>query len=374
MLEKLILTAVMLVILSSCNVLPQESSPASPTKIAIEEKDSQPEETTKPHESEKPLIDTGKLNKIKYEAEKYLRSVDFNGAVLMANNDSILLEEGFGMADVNLQEANKSTTLFRIASLTKQFTAAAILQLEEAGLLSTGDRLKPYFPDYKNWGDITIHQLLSQTSGIARETQDVVITPVEEILRLNAKRPITASGGFHYSNINYILLGRIIEQVSKLTYEEYMDRFIFGPISMTNSGVASTANKMMGYASGDGKSKTDFSSAVNYEGAGSIYSTVLDLYRWNEALNNHLVISQQSTDKMFTSYSNSGYGYGWYLNENVAYHLGNINGYGVIITRSLSNHSVIIVLSNKELRRAQTVPISNKLASLMENSEMIITQ
>src|SRR4051812_31587227 len=104
--EKLILTFVMLILLSSCNSSPHESSPASPTKIAIEEKDSQSEEQTKPHETEKPFIDTEKLNKIKYEAEKYLRSIDFNGAVLVANNDAILLEEGFGMADVKLQEAN----------------------------------------------------------------------------------------------------------------------------------------------------------------------------------------------------------------------------------------------------------------------------
>lgn len=374
MLGKLILTAVMLLILSSCNNLSQESSPASPTKIAVEDTVSPPVEVaeTKPYESEKPLVDTRKQLNIKSEAEKYLRSIDFNGAVLVANNDSILLEEGFGMADIKLEKANESTTQFRIASLTKQFTAVAILQLEEAGLLSTNDRLMPYFPEYKKWGDITIHQLLSQTSGIARETQDVVKTPVADILRSNAQRPLAAGGGFQYSNINYILLGRIIEQVSKMTYEEYMNRSIFGKISMANSGVSSTTNKMMDYASGEGKSKTDFASAVNYEGAGSIYSTVMDLYHWNEALNNHLVLSQQSTDKMFTSYSKSSYGYGWYLNKKIAYHLGNINGFGAIITRSLTDHSVIIVLSNKELRRAQTVPISNKLASLMENSEMVI--
>jgi CubicO group peptidase (beta-lactamase class C family) len=372
MLEKLILTAVMLLILTSCNNLPQESSPASPTKIAVEETASPPVKEAKPTESVKPLVDAGKLLKIKSEAEKYLQSINFNGAVLVANNDSILLEEGFGMADIKLEKANESSTQFRIASLTKQFTAAAILQLEQAGLLSTADKLIAYFPDYKKWGDITIHQLLSQTSGIARESQDVVKTPVDDILRLNAQRSLTASGSFLYSNINYILLGRIIEQVSKLTYEEYMNRNIFEAISMANSGVASTTNKMINYASGEGKSKTDFASAVSYEGAGSIYSNVLDLYHWNEALNNHLLISKQSTDKMFTSYSNSSYGYGWYLNKKVAYHLGNINGYGAIITRSLSDHSVIIVLSNNELRRAQTVPISNKLASIMENSGMVI--
>lgn len=372
MLEKLILGTLMLLTLSSCNTIPQESSsPDSPTKIAVEEPAPKPVEQPKPPETEKPF-DTEKLLNIKSEAEKYLQSINFNGAVLLADNDSILLEAGFGMADIKLEKTNQSSTQFRLASLTKQFTAVAILQLEEAGLLSTDDRLISYFPKYKKWADITIHQLLSQTSGIARETQDVVKTPVDDILGLNAQRPINTSGGFQYSNLNYILLGRIIEQASKLTYEEYMNRYIFETIPMPNSGVASTTNKMIDYALGEGKSKSDFASAVNYEGAGSIYSTVMDLYRWNEAINDHLIISQQSTDKIFSLYSNSSYGYGWFLDKTLAYHLGNINGYGAIITRSLSDHSVIIVLSNNELRRAQTVPISNKLAGIMENNEMVI--
>jgi CubicO group peptidase (beta-lactamase class C family) len=256
-------------------------------------------------------------------------------AVLVARDGRVLFEKGYGLAQVEGHVAAAPDTKFRIGSITKQFTAAAILKLQEEGRLSVSDRLTKFIPDYPRGDEVTIHHLLTHTSGIHSFTDKPdfiasVTTPVtpDDQIRSFRNDPFDFDPGqkFLYNNSGYFLLGFIVEKVSGQPYADYLRLKFFEPLGMKDTGVYRTDRKLdreaLGYEFADGA----FKRATNWDmsragGAGALYSTVEDLSRWNEAVFGGKVLSEASLRAAFTPVlvrgedpgapKDSGYGYGW---------------------------------------------------------------
>ncbi|MBN2254888.1 MAG: beta-lactamase family protein, partial [Deltaproteobacteria bacterium] len=234
----------------------------------------------------------------------------FDGAVLVARGDTILLSKGYGTAQYEFSVPVTPNTLFPIGSNTKQFTAAAILKLQEQGRLNINDPVTKYVPDTPYWKDIRIHHLLNHTSGIPSEGAYVTTDPVDFTLPELMKR-ITAlplsfepGKGKTYSNNGYITLSYIIEKASGLSYEEYLRENIFLPLGMTATGQDNRrdvfANRASGYT-------TMAEKHIHYEpqnthnrfGAGALHSTTGDIFRWMRAFHApSTILTQQSSDTM----------------------------------------------------------------------------
>ena len=308
---------------------------------------------------------TGKLNHV---AEAYQTNRRFIGSVLVMRNGKALLEKGYGMANIELDVPNKPETKFRLGSITKQFTATAIMQLAEQGKLSVSDSACKYVegcPD--SWKPITIHQLLTHTSGIPSFTNDkeftqprfmrVPLKPVE-IVMLSKDKPLDFAPGtdWKYDNTGYIFLGAIIEKVSGEKYADYLKKHLFSPLDMQDTGYDDTKTLLKNRASGYGPAATGFQNADYLDmslpyAAGSLYSTVRDLYRWDRSLYTDKAIGKASREKMFTPEKHE-YGYGLVISpmfkRRQIGHGGGINGFSTEIIRFIDDDVAVIVLSNNQ--------------------------
>jgi D-alanyl-D-alanine carboxypeptidase len=296
----------------------------------------------------------------------------FRGAVLVGVNGKIEFEKSYGNANDEWEVHNTPTTKFRIASLTKQFTAACILLLQERGRLNVRDPISKYLsglPD--TWQHITIHQLLTHTSGITNYMSDSQVARIRrtgatpwEMVSLVAAKPLEFSPGtkWAYSNTGYILLGMIIEKTSSQSYTDFLKSNIFEPLGMTNSGYDRATDILKDRASGyeikDGHLvNAEFIDMNIPYAAGGIYSTVEDMYRWNEALAHEgKLLSADSLKQMFTPYPETAtqgqhYGYGVVITELkfgklLYYHGGGVDGFSTSIQRYPKEQVCIIVLTN----------------------------
>jgi CubicO group peptidase (beta-lactamase class C family) len=307
---------------------------------------------------------------IAQQADAYLSRMleleQFNGTVLIAKGGKVILKKGYGFANHEWAMQNTAQTKFRIGSLTKQFTATAILQLHEQGLLDVNDFLSEYIPDYPEGDRITLHHLLTHTSGIFNMTNiedfqayayTVEPLPIEEVIEFFKHLPLDFDPGstFSYSNSGYVLLGYIIEKVSGRNYGEYLRENIFDTVGMNDSGVDSNQSLIAKRAAGYSRSETNMLINAPYidmsvpHAAGALYSTVEDLYRWDRSLYGTLVLSGASLSIMFTPFL-SNYAYGWGISERFGRkrisHSGGINGFLSNIARYVEDDIVIIVLSN----------------------------
>ncbi len=307
-------------------------------------------------------------------ADAYIKSAHIQGSVLLANGGKIILAQGYGLANIELAVANKPETKFRLGSITKQFTAAAILQLQEQGKLSLGDPISKYISGSPAaWSGVTVRHLLTHTSGIHSYTDDADYpnhmreqagAPLEFLNRFS-KLPLDFAPGtkFHYDNSGYFLLGVIIEQVSGLKYEDYLRKHIFEPLQMTDTGYDWPSTVLRDRASGyskdgaGGEINADFLDMGQPYAAGSLYSTVLDLYKWDRALYTTKVLSAKSIEAAFTPNEYDWgpgikYGYGWGISQvhghKAVGHGGGINGFSTVIWRAIEEDAVSIVLSNRD--------------------------
>ncbi|WP_297426665.1 serine hydrolase [Clostridium sp.] len=301
--------------------------------------------------------------------DNYSKENEFSGAILVAQGSNIILDRAFGMADYNNNIENTTQTVFKIASITKQFTATAILMLQEKKLLNVEDSLDKYIPDYPNGDKIKIYNLLNHTSGVHDYVESAKSVEsgehaynLEELIELFKNEPLDFETGteFGYSNSNYILLGYIIEKVSKMKYEAYIKENILKPLDLSNTGFlsdkAAVKNKAIGYYTID-KNNNEYEKAIDTEGpiiasAGEIYSTAEDLYRWEEALFSEKIINKESLKEMFTPGLTS-YGFGWSIDESsegnkIVSHGGNLPGYTSYVGRNLNKKYLIIILSNRD--------------------------
>ena len=291
-------------------------------------------------------------------------------AVLIARDGKILFQNGFGLADLAGKTPVTPETKFRIGSISKQFTAAAILKLAEERKLALTDPLAKFFPDFPRGGEITLHHLLTHTSGIHSYTDKPeflsrVAAPIEPGKLLAWFRddpPDFAPGaGFHYNNSAYFLLGEIVAKVSGKPLAEYLRETFFAPLGMKDTGTfvnsAPTPGIANGYSFLDGKLAPALDWDMSWaSGAGALYSTVGDLFRWNEALYGGRVISEASLKLATTPVAlpagvdGMKYGYGLVMSEfqrlPVVSHGGGLNGWSSDLLRLPAQHCTVAVLAN----------------------------
>ena len=295
----------------------------------------------------------------------YLDAGGFSGAILAAKDGRVLLSKGYGMANYELGSPNTPKTKFHIASLSKTFTAAAVLLLEEEGRLSVSDPVAKFIPDYPRGELITIHHLLTHTSGIPNvndfpdyERLSRFPHGLEEIVGWFKGKPLEFAPGerYGYSNSNYNLLALIIEKVSGASYGDFLKRRIFDPLEMRDTGHdASPArlleNRASGYApsGGNGIANAPFLDWSIKTGNSSLYSTVEDLYKWDRALAREKVLKRAALEKLFTEHIN-GIGYGWFvakrLGRRAVYFNGRSPGFTSSIDRFIDDDACLIILSN----------------------------
>lgn len=290
---------------------------------------------------------------------------DFNGTVLVARNGEILFGRGFGMADAVNGIPNDLETRFRIGSITKQFTAMGILILESRGLLASTDPVCGYLDQCpRGWEAITLEHLIGHTSGVFGFTEledfDATqpVTPAETIERVaGIPLPWEPGQNYRYSNSGYVLLGMVIERVAGQSYEAFLEQNIFTPLGMEDTGYDhGTEGLAVGYRTGfEPASFVDMS--VPYA-AGALYSTVLDLLRWDEALYTDKLVPTAYLDKRETALvsitDRAGYGYGYGValgleeGRRVVFHDGGINGFYTQYSRYPDDHLCVVILTNRE--------------------------
>ena len=295
-----------------------------------------------------------------------LLGIDFNGSALVAKDGKVIYAKGIGMADHANKIANKLETRFRIGSITKQFTAMAILILESRGLVKQGDPVCDFLDTCpKGWSGVTIEHLLDHTSGIADFTEQPdfdsmrAATSAETVASI-AKIPLewTPGKSFGYTNTGYVLLGMVIEKASGKSYEAFLQDEIFGPLGMKDSGYehGDTPGLAVGYADGFEEAEP-LDMSVPYA-AGGLYSTVLDLETWEEALYGEQLVPAADMARYFTPLVDStdrtgfGYAYGQYVGDErgsqLVSHDGGINGFYAQLSRYPDDHITVVLLTNRE--------------------------
>ncbi|MFH2049949.1 MAG: serine hydrolase [bacterium] len=306
----------------------------------------------------------------------------FNGSVLISWNNRVVLNKSYGMANVEFNIPNTSHTKFFIGSLTKQFTAAAIMILEQRGLIDLHKPIKTYLPDFNHPDNnkITIHHLLTHSSGLPNYTDDIDLyfkrtkdITQEQLLKLfeNEKLLFKPGTDFYYSNTGYVILGAIIEKVSGQSYEAFLHKEIFNPLGMKNSGYGRREAALPQRA--DGYTFYEFGQLVDalpidfafLHSAGALYSTVEDLQKWNKALDEGKILTKKTIKKMNIPYINN-YGYGWIMESRYGYlhqyHGGQIDGYNTFMGRWPQLGLCIIVFSNDDM--APVKKIARGLAAI----------
>ncbi len=307
-------------------------------------------------------------------------------AVLVMQDGKPVLRKGYGLANKELGVAIQPDMVFELGSITKQFTATAILMLAERGQISLTDDVTKYLPDFPTHGrSITVEHLLTHTSGIPSYTglpewlpkRKDDFTP-QQIIDLFKDKPLEFEPGekWAYNNSGYILLGAIIEKVSGKTYEDFVEQEIFKPLGMTRSYNGHNTEIVPGRVDGydqdgsGGYRRADYLSLTHPYAAGALMSTVDDLARWDEALTAARLLKPASLDRMFTpvnlkSGRNTAYAYGWgigeYAGRKVIEHGGDINGFTTDILRVPEARLLVVILSNNTGK--DTRPLAFQIAA-----------
>ena len=313
----------------------------------------------------------------------------FMGTVLVARSDEILLDKGYGFANLELDVPDTPPTKFRLGSVTKQFTAAAIMLLQERGKLNVDDLVKKYMPDAPaTWDKITIFNVLTHTSGIPNYTnfpdypalQGIPTTPQKLVGRFIDK-PLDFQPGerYSYSNSGYVLLGYLIEKISGESYEKFLQENIFTPLGMNDSGYDSNTalipHRAEGYApSPTGIVNADYTDMTVPFAAGALYSTTEDLLRWEKGLFGGKLLKPESLAMMTTPFKNN-YAFGLEVRtvngHKVINHSGGIQGFNTMVSYFPDDKLEVIVLSN--INGAAPQDLSTKLAAVAHGEKVILS-
>jgi len=297
---------------------------------------------------------------------------DFNGAVLVAKNGKILYNNQVGYADFRKKEPLNESSIFQLASVSKQFTAAAIMLLYQRNQIKLSDTVNVYFPDFPYKG-VTIKNLLNHTAGlpkyfwVAEHKWKKETAPTNtEMMRLlassNVQRFFKPGRNFDYSNTGYFVLASIVEKISGTSFSAFVKQNIFDPLEMNNSFVYSYEkndiknNQLYGYRLYKGWRHLKINSTVNdaIVGDKNIYTTSEDLFKWVVGLNNGKLLSKESLNLMYTKgetiYKRKiPYGFGFRIDpkdNNIVYHHGKWNGFSTGLTQYLDDNLVVIVLEH----------------------------
>jgi CubicO group peptidase (beta-lactamase class C family) len=310
-------------------------------------------------------------DQVKQQLNAYFSQLEesktFSGAVLIAQKGQVIFKKGCGMANYEAGIPNNPNTVFAIASLTKAFTCMSIMMLEERGLLSIEDTIADHIPDFPNGDQVTIHHLLSQSSGLFEYLYNPDIwnnidryhTP-EELLLYFMNEPLQFEPGsrFEYSNSNYITLGNIVERVSGLPFRDFVRQNILAPLKMKHTGYDPLEtdyfpNRAVGYDLIDPPLVSMYCHPSIPYTAGAMYSTVLDLFKWDQALYTERLVSKATLQKIFTP-GHGSYGYAWYIDEldvnglmhKQIWHWGAYFGFHGYISRLVNDQITVILLLN----------------------------
>lgn len=319
---------------------------------------------------------TEKAAKIEDLMSLYHEYDQFNGSVLVAENGKVIYKGGQGLANMEWEIPNEANTKHRLGSITKQFTGMLIMQLVEQGKLSLDGKITDYLPDYpKETGDkITLHHLLTHSSGIFNYTN------IPTFFSEQSRDPYTPEGflsvfqdlelqfepgaQYSYSNSGYFLLGVIIEKVTGKTYEAVLKEQIFDPLGMNDTGFDHHSTILKNRATGYEKNGPNYINSPYLDmsipyAAGSMYSTVEDLYLWDQALYTEKLLSKKNRDLIFTPHipdRRGDYGYGWIIGKQaigsstdstlMVGHGGGINGFNTLITRLPTEKHLVVLLNN----------------------------
>lgn len=318
-----------------------------------------------------------KIDKIDELVSMYSEYGKFNGSVLVSDQGKVIYKKGFGMANMEWDIPNQPNTKHRLGSITKQFTAMLILQLVAEGKLDLQAPITTYLPDYpKASGDIiTSHHLLTHTSGIPNYTAFPKFmenesrnpyTP-EEFVKTFADKALDFTPGekFSYSNSGYFLLGVLVEKLSGKSYAQMLQDKILIPLNMKDTGYDNHRDILKNRATGYEKSGRDYVNSSYLDmsipyAAGSIYSTVEDLYKWDQGLYTTSILPEKYmtmyVKPYISSFGNAHYAYGWGVgyakigsSKDSIYtisHGGGINGFNTNISRATSDKSLIVLLNN----------------------------
>ena len=316
-------------------------------------------------------------------------------AVIVVRKGQTLYRAAFGMANVELGVALQPDHVFRIGSVTKQFTSAAIMMLAEEGKLAVSDPITKFLPDYPTQGKtITVEHLLTHTSGIQSYTdmpkwrplwrQDMSVTELIDIFK-NEPMQFAPGEKWRYNNSGYILLGAIIEKVSGKRYADFVQERIFAPLGMTHTQYDVTeqvvARRAAGYAKTGGRiANAQFLSMTQPYAAGSLMSTVDDLAKWDAALSAGRVIKAESLSTSFTSFrlasgNPAGYGYGWgistYEGRAAQEHGGGIPGFRAHVLRVPAEGVYVAVLSNLAAAEPDIELLARKAAAIAMGTPLV---
>jgi CubicO group peptidase (beta-lactamase class C family) len=312
------------------------------------------------------------------------------GAVLVVKDGETLLREGYGIADMELGVPVTPDMVFRLGSLTKQFTAVIVMMLAEENVLSLQDEITTHLPDYPPPAQVvTIEHLLTHTSGIPSYTDNSEVMAsadqdrtVDEVIAIFEDEPLQFAPGsqWRYSNSGYFLLGAIIEAVTDKTYAEVVQERIFDPLEMRNSYYGNFEQIIPGRARGYHREEDIYTNAPTISmtmpyAAGSLLSTVDDLARWDAALHAGELLPREVLDRMWSAYTltngeETGYGYGWMIadfdNKRVLQHGGGIHGFSTFALSVPEEKVYVAVLSNNpHTRHASTQWLAQKATSAL---------
>ncbi len=321
--------------------------------------------------------------------QSHVDSKQFMGSVLVAEGGKVLLDKGYGSADLEWDIPDSPHTKFRLGSLTKQFTAAAVLLLEERGKLRTDDSVAKYLPDAPaGWAKITIANLLTHTSGIPNftsfpdyATTEATPTTPEQLVARFRDKPLNFQPGekWEYSNSGYVLLGYLLEKISGQRYQDFVRDNLFAPLGMTESGYDSHAaiilHRASGYSPGaNGPVNAGYIDMSIPFSAGALYSTTEDLLRWEQGLFGGKVLSATSLKKMTTPFKND-YGYGLAVRTARGYtvigHGGGIEGFNTQLAYDPDRKLTVIVLGN--LNGGAPDEIARQLMSLLHGEQVVLS-
>jgi CubicO group peptidase (beta-lactamase class C family) len=297
------------------------------------------------------------------QAQAYFDAGKFNGTVLVAKDGRPVLSKGYGMANFEWNIPNTPDTKFRLGSITKQFTAMTLLLLEQQGKLKLTDPVCKYVdPCPETWKPITLHQVVTHTAGIPNFTAfpDYASTmmlksPPAESLKKFRDKPLDFDPGtkFNYSNSGFVLLGYIIEKVAGEPYEDYLRKNVLDPLGMKDTGYDDAATvlpkRAAGYVNGKTLANAAFIDMSIPHAAGSLYSTTLDLMKWDAAQSAGKLLTPENYQRYYTPLKND-YAYGLNVQTKNGVqqisHGGGINGFATMIIRVPSERLLVVTLSN----------------------------
>ncbi|MDX1741125.1 MAG: serine hydrolase domain-containing protein [Rhodothermales bacterium] len=307
-------------------------------------------------------------------------------AVLVVQGGEVVLSRTVGLADVEAKRAVTENTNFRLASVTKQFTAAAILRLVEAGSLLLTESLTDVFPDFPSYGSkITVRHLLTHTSGLVSyeglipdtATIQVYDADVLEMMKEQTATYFEPGTEYRYSNTGYAILAMIVEARSGRTFSEFAREEIFEPAGMTGTvafraGENTVENRAMGYrVDGSQIVPADQSLTSAVLGDGGVYSSIADLKAWDEALDENLVLTEEMIELATTPIAledgtQVGYGFGWRIDEywgrRRIHHTGSTSGFRTVIKKFPDDRFTVVVLTNR--RDPSVSDLADKLVDL----------